>query len=172
MRPLTIAGLGLLLIGLSNSAKAVTPARKGGSFKHRVKETIQEIAPKYWIPPDYLFGICMAESSCNPKLLTKKHHRTGSSFGLYGLTEAACKDVGVDYNWLISQTGDNAIYYQTETAAKYLSKLFHQYKLKSIEDAIKAYHIGIGNFLKGRKKKAGDYYLSVVLKEARQYRKV
>jgi len=173
MKPSTIALLaGLTLIGLSYRSRAATsPSRPtGGSFINTVKQAISEIAPKYHIPPSLLFGICMAESSCNPELLNRKHHLTGSSFGLYGLTKIACKDVGVDYNRLKTLTGTEGVRAQTETAAKYLSKIRYTYNgrfgINDWEAAVQAYNVGIGAYKKGKRNKS---YLYTVLKYARSY---
>jgi len=178
MRTSTIALLaGLALVGLSLQSRAATSpessrpsSRQGGSFINTVKQAIAEIAPRYHIPPPLLFGICMAESSCNPSLLNRKHHLFGSSFGLYGLTRIACKDVGVNYDRLRTLTGKDAIYSQTETAAKYLSKIRYTYNgrfgINDWEAAIQAYNVGIGAYKRGKKNK---HYLATVLKYARSY---
>jgi len=65
-----------------------------------LKAIIGESARKYGVPPSLLYGICMAESSCDLSLLNKNHYKRGSSFGLFGLTRIAVKDVGVNYDRL------------------------------------------------------------------------
>ena len=135
-----------------------------------LKAIIGESARKYGVPPSLLYGICMAESSCDLSLLNKNHYKRGSSFGLFGLTRIAVKDVGVNYDRLKSLPGLAGIKAQAETAAKYLAKLKRTYNgkfgIRSWKDAVQAYNVGIGNFKKGVRNRT---YLSKVLTFASQY---
>ena len=98
-----------------------------------------------------LHGICMAESGCSSRY-AYSYHPDGISYGLYGLTEEAVKDAGMNWEAVKRSTS-----LQKEAARRYLLKMYKVFGNWNL--AIQAYHLGPGNVLKGKR----DYnYLSRV----------
>ncbi|SNR83281.1 transglycosylase SLT domain-containing protein [Desulfurobacterium atlanticum] len=110
----------------SLSPAPLTPANTGKSYLEKL-----------------LDGICKMESSCSSRW-AYSYHPDGVSYGLYGLTRIAVKDVGM--NW---EDVKRSTRLQREAARRYLLKMYKIFKNWDL--AIQAYHLGPGNVKKGKR---------------------
>ncbi len=152
--PLILFGL----VGIALLAKKEETPETKEELEKKVREAIRKYSSIYGVPPEYLYGIAMTESSLLPKWAFS-YHPDGVSFGIYGLTKYALKDIGMSFNEV-----KNSVEKQTEATAKYLRKLYKT--LKNWNAVIQAYHIGIGNYRRGKRARA---YLNRVLKFSRRW---
>ena len=145
---------GLSIYALSKPSQP----RTREELDREVRKAIRKYSAMYGVPAKYLYGIAMTESSILPKWAFS-YHPDGRSFGIYGLTSVALRDIGMSMDQI-----KNSVDAQTKASAKYLKRLYRA--LGDWNKAIQAYHIGIGNVRRGR---TATRYLNKVLRYARRW---
>ncbi|WP_022669826.1 transglycosylase SLT domain-containing protein [Hippea alviniae] len=98
-----------------------------------IKKAVDEASKRYHIPKKLIFSIIKAESSFNPKAISK-----AGAVGLMQLMPQTALEMGVKNIWDIRE---NIL-----GGAKYLSKLINEFK--DYKKAIAAYNAGPGNVKK------------------------
>lgn len=159
MIALGVLGVFVLVISLLNKKKQMNPGvTVSDPKKYKYQDFIEAASSRFGIPAARIFGHMMQESSGNPTLTGGAGER-----GLMQVKEIAFRDVqsnftgfnGFDY----SDLWNPAINILVGTA--YLS-LCHKWTGGSLDDASRAYNIGIGNFLNKKNLAKGDAYLAKV----------
>ncbi len=157
--PWLIGLAGLVLILNRQTAQAKPKTKR--ELDTQVRNAIRKYSRLYGVPAQYLYGIALTESYISPRWAFS-YHRDGKSFGIYGLTKMALRDIGMTMDQI-----KNSVDAQTQATARLLRKLYKT--LGSWGKAIQAYHIGIGNLRKGRLITRARRYLNRVITYSRRW---